>query len=102
MAATLKLTRDQSTPPELRRGRFEVSVDGETVGSLENHGTFEKQIAPGRHWLRLRKGRYTSQEVTFDVPDGDTMTFRCHGARFWPMWLLSFAVPSMAISVTPE
>jgi len=46
MPATLKLTRDQSVPPELRRGRFEVAVDGKSVGSLENHDTCEAQIDP--------------------------------------------------------
>jgi hypothetical protein len=102
MTATLKLTRDQNTPPELRRGLFEVSVDGRSIGLLENHGTFEAQIAPGVHRLRLRRGRYTSRQLGFDVSDGDSVTFRCHGARVWPTWLLSFAVPSMAISASQE
>ena len=102
MAATLKLTRDQNTPIELRRGRFEVLVDSKNAGSLDNHETFEEQIAPGRHTLQLHKGRYKSQEVAFEVSDGDTMNFHCHGAKIWPTWLLSFAVPSMAISISPE
>lgn len=102
MAATLKLTRDQNTPPELRRGAFEVSVDGQSVGSLENHDTLEAKIDPGLHSLRLLKGRYTSREPSFDLPDGDIVAFRCHGARVWPTWLLSFSFPSMAISVRHE
>lgn len=102
MSATLKLTRDQSVPIELRRGRFEVLVDGERFGSLDNHETFETQLAPGRHSLQLRRGRYKSQTVTFAVPEGETVDFRCHGARIWPTWLLSFAVPKMAISVSQE
>ncbi|MGH8987983.1 MAG: hypothetical protein ACRDXC_05215 [Acidimicrobiales bacterium] len=99
MTATLKLTRDQSIPIELRRGPFQISVDDKDVGSLENHETFDVQIAPGHHTLRLHKGRYKSKELGFDVPDGDSVTFRCHGARIWPTWLISFAIPSMAISL---
>lgn len=99
MPATLRLTRDQSIPIELRRGRFEVSVDGITLGSIENHDTFEAQIDPGRHVLRLDKGRYASRNFMFDVADGEVVDFICHGARVWPTWLLSFAIPSLAISV---
>jgi hypothetical protein len=102
MPATLTLTRDQGLPIELRRGRFDVSVDGTRVGSIENHGTFETQVAPGVHTLQLHHGRYKSQELSFTVADGDTAGFKCHGARIWPTWLLSFAVPSMAISVSRD
>lgn len=102
MPATLKLTRDQSIPVELRRGRFEVSLDGESIGSLGNHSSFEAEILPGRHALRLHKGRYTSRELSFEAADGGTVSFRCHGAKIWPTWLLSFAVPSMAISLHQE
>ena len=103
MSATLRLTRQVgSSLPELRRGRFEVSVDGKDVGSLENKDIFQAQIDPGRHTLRLHKGRYASRELDFEVADGNTVTLRCHGARVWPTWLLSFAIPSMAISVSQE
>lgn len=102
MAATLRLIREQNLPIELRRGRFDVSVDGKPIGSLDNHQTFEGQIEAGRHALQLHKGRYRSKEVMFDVPDGDTVSFRCHGARIWPTWLLSFAVPRLAISISYE
>jgi hypothetical protein len=102
LAATLQLARVQARPPELRRGIFEVSVDGNSIGSIANHDIFETQIAAGHHTLRLRKGRYTSRQLSFEASDGDTVTFRCHGARIWPTWLLSFALPSMAISLTQE
>lgn len=102
MPATLRLTRDQSIPVELRRGRFDVFVDGERVGSIENHENFEVQVEPGRHTLGLRKGRYSSQEVSFDVGDGHTVSFRCHGAMIWPTWLLSLVVPTMAISLRQQ
>jgi hypothetical protein len=79
-----------------------VVVDGQSIGSLDNHETFEEEIVPGRHTLRLYKGRYKSGERTFEVGEDDTANFQCHGARTWVTWLLSFAVPSMAISVSQE
>ncbi|MGH9019035.1 MAG: hypothetical protein ACRDY1_14885 [Acidimicrobiales bacterium] len=103
MPATVTLTRHVgSFLPELRRGRFAVAVDGQDVGALENGETFEVAVAPGRHALRLHKGRYSSRPFAFAVADSDTVTLRCHGARVWPRWLLSFLVPSLAISVRPE
>lgn len=61
MSATLRLTRDVGSACfELRRGRFEILVDGKPVGSLANHDRAEIQIEPGRHNLALRKSRYSS------------------------------------------
>lgn len=61
MAATLKPTRDVgSVAFELRRGRFEILVDGKPVGSLVNHDTAEARIKPGLHNLVLHWGRYSS------------------------------------------
>ena len=68
MSATLRLTRDVGTAAfELRRGRFEILVDGKPAGSLANHDTAETQIEPGRHSLVLRYGRYCSRIRTFDA-----------------------------------
>jgi hypothetical protein len=103
MAATLKLQRDVGANlPELRRGRFKVVVDGESIGSLDNHETLKEEIVPGRHTLRLSKGRYKSGERTFEVGDDDSANFQCHGARTWVTWLISFAAPSLAISLSQE
>lgn len=59
MPATLRLTRE-GTGIELRRGLFEILVDGQTV------------------------------------------SFRCHGAMVWPRWLASFVKPDLAISLNRE
>lgn len=102
MSATLRLTRDVGSAAfELRRGRFEISVDGKPVGSLANHETVETQIEPGRHNLVLRKGRYSSRTRTFDAADGDVVSFRCNGARIWPTYLASLLRPSLGISLRP-
>lgn len=100
MSATLQLTREPSRPLiELRRGRFDVVLDGRTIGSIENHGAFEAQVDAGHHVLRLRKGRYTSRELVFDVSDGQVANFRCHGASIWPTYVASILVPATAISL---
>jgi hypothetical protein len=99
--ATLTLTR-KSIGMELRGGTFDILVDGTRVGSIEPHETTKTPVEPGRHTLRVRKGRYSSRELTFDAADGDVVTFRCSGAKIWPIWLVTFAVPSLALSLSHE
>lgn len=100
MSATLRLTRNVGSAAfELRRGRFEIVVDGKPVGSLENHETVEIPIDPGRHEVVLHKGRYSSRSLTFDAPDGEAVNFRCHGARIWPTYVASIFKPDLAISL---
>jgi len=101
MPATLKLTR-KAFGMELRRGTFDVLVDSTRVGSIELHDTFETSVEPGRHTLQVRKGRYSSGQLSFQVTDGDVIGFRCNGARIWPIWLVSFVVPSLALSLHRE
>jgi hypothetical protein len=99
VSATLRVTRDPTFGIELRRGTFDVSVDGNSVGAVENHETVEAPVEPGRHTVLIRKGRYSSQRRSFDVADGDVVTFRCCGARIWPTYVASFIVPNVAISL---
>ncbi len=102
MSATLKVTHELGFGIELRRGRFEVLVDGETVGSAENHETSETPLAPGHHTLRLRKGRYSSRAQSFEAADGEVVGFRSHGARIWPTYVASIFIPNLAISLRRE
>jgi hypothetical protein len=102
MSATLKVTRELSFGIELRRGRFEISVDGNGAGSLDNHETVETPLEPGPHTVQIRHGRYTSREQSFDAADGDLVSFRCHGTRIWPLWVASTFVPTLAISLKRE
>ncbi len=101
MAAILKLTRE-GVGMELRRGTFDVLVDGQRAGSIELHDSLEWPVEPGRHTLRIRKDRYSSPDVTFDVADGQTASFRCHGAMMWPRYVASAVVPTLAISLHRE
>jgi hypothetical protein len=102
MSATLRLTREAGFGIELRRGRFEISVDGNDVGSLDDHETVETPLTPGRHTVQIRHGRYSSRGQSFDAADGEVVSFRCHGARVWPIYVASIAVPSLAIALKRE
>jgi len=84
---------------EVRRGPFEVLLDGQRVGSVEMNATLELPVEPGRHTLQVRNGRNSSQRVTFDAADGDMFAYRCTGKRFLPLFLASFVVPSLALKL---
>jgi hypothetical protein len=88
---------------EVRRGAFDVVLDGKPVGSVEKHGTFETPVEPGRHTVQIRNGRRnSSQTAAFDAAEGQVIAFRFSGKNILPVFLLSFAVPSLAISLKRE
>jgi hypothetical protein len=101
MAATLKLTH-KAIGVEVRRGTFDAVLDGERVGSVELNDTFETPVGPGRHSLQVRNGRNASRTATFDAAEGEVVAFRCSGKRILPIFLASFFVPSLALSLTRE
>jgi len=101
MAATLKLTH-KAMGAEVRRGTYDAVVDGERVGSLEMNDTIEIPIEPGHHTLQVRNGRNSSRTLTFDAAEGQVIAYRCTGKRILPIFLASFVVPSLALSLRPE
>jgi hypothetical protein len=101
MSATIKLTH-KAIGVEVRRGSFDVMVDGAQVGSLEMNDAIELPIEPGHHTLQIRNGRNLSRCLAFDPTDGQVVAFRCTGKRFLPIFLLSFVVPRLALSLRPE
>lgn len=101
LSATLKLTRE-GVGIELRRGTFEIDIDGVGVGSIEPHEAKEISIEPGHHTLALRRGRYRSRPHSFDVRNESVVSFRCHGAMMWPRWVASALKPDLGISLTRE
>jgi hypothetical protein len=101
MSATLKLTH-RAIGVEVRRGTFDVVVDGEHVGSLEMNEAIEIPIEAGHHTLQVRNGRNLSRTLTFDAVEGQVVAFRCTGKRFLPIFLVSFVVPRLALSLRPE
>jgi hypothetical protein len=74
MAATLKLTH-KAIGVEVRRGTFDVVVDGKPVGSLEMNNTVEVPLEPGGHTLQVRNGRNSSRTQPFDAAEGEVVAF---------------------------
>ncbi len=73
------------------------------AGSIESDGdTIETPAAAGCHTLQVRERRYSSRELSFQVTDGQVISFRCHGQRITPIFLLSFVVPRWALKLRPE
>jgi len=85
MPATLKLTH-KAIGAEVRRGTYDVLVDGERAGSVEMNHTIEIPIEPGRHTLQVRNGRNSSSTETFDAAEEGIVAFRCSGKRFLPLF----------------
>jgi hypothetical protein len=101
MAATLKLAH-KAIGVEVRRGTFDVVLDGKRVGSVEMNDTFETPVESGRHTVQVRNGRNSSRTQTFDAAEGEIIAFRCTGKRFLPVFLASFVVPSLALVLRRE
>ena len=101
MATTLKLTH-KAIGVEVRRGTYDAEVDDQRVGSVEMNDTIEIPIEPGHHTLQVRNGRNSSRTLTFDAAEGQVVAFRCTGKRLLPIFLLSFVVPRLALSLRAE
>ena len=101
MAATLKVTH-KAIGVEVRRGTYDVVVDGERAGTLELNETVDIPVEPGRHTVQVRNGRNSSRTKSFDVAEGEIASFRCSGKSILPIFLLSFVVPSLALSLVRE
>jgi hypothetical protein len=101
ITATLKLTH-KTIGVEVRRGTYDVVLDGKPAGSLELNDPIEIPVEPGHHTLQVRNSRNASGTKTFDAAEGETVAFRCGGKRILPIFLLSFVVPSLALSLRRE
>jgi hypothetical protein len=75
VAATLPLVRE-GFGFELRRGTFQILLDGNDVASIEWKQASEVPIEPGHHPLQINSGRYSSQSHSFDTADGEIVNFR--------------------------
>jgi hypothetical protein len=99
MAATLKVIH-KAIGAEVRRGTYDVVVDGDRVGSVEMNDTLEIPLEPGPHSVQVRDGRKSSGAQTFQAAEGDVIAYRCTGKRFLPIFLASFLAPSLALALT--
>jgi hypothetical protein len=101
MSATLKVTH-KAIGVEVRRGPYDVEVDGKRAGSVAMNDTVELPVEIGRHTLKLRSGRNSSRTQTFVATEGQTIAFRCTGKSFLPVFLASFIVPNLALQLRRE
>ena len=101
MSATLRITH-KAIGVEVRRGTYDVLVDGKPVGSIEMNDTIEIPVEPGRHTLQVRNGRNSSGTQTFDAAEEEVVAFRCTGKRFLPIFLASFVVPRLALKLVRD
>ena len=101
MSATLRVSH-KAIGAEVRRGAYDVEVDGKRVGTVAMNDTFETPVEPGPHSLQVRNGRNSSRAESFDTADGETVLFRCTGKRFLPLFLASFVVPKLALVLVRE
>jgi hypothetical protein len=98
VTATLKMTH-KAIGVEVRRGTYEIVVDGQGAGSLEMNDTIEIPVEPGRHTVKIHSGRNCSRTQTFEAAASQTVAFRCTGKSFLPIFLASFVVPSLALQL---
>jgi hypothetical protein len=101
MSATLTVAH-KAFGAEVRRGTYDIMLDGERVGSVDMNDTFETPVEPGRHSLQVRSGRNSSRTVTFDAVDDGVVAYRCTGKSILPIFLVSFLIPSLALSLHRE
>lgn len=99
--ATLKLTH-KAIGAEVRRGPYDVLVDGQRAGTVDLNETIEIAVTPGRHTLQVRSGRNSSRVQTFEAGASQTVAFRCTGKSFLPIFLASFLFPGMALQLRRE
>ena len=98
MSATLQVTH-KAIGAEVRRGTYDVVVDGARAGAVDMNQTIEIPVEPGRHTLQVRNGRNSSGTETFDAAEDEVVAFRCTGKRFLPIFLASFVVPRLALKL---
>jgi hypothetical protein len=102
MSPALILERENTGVMELRRGRFEIVLDGNPAGAIDRNQTVELPVEPGPHTLQVRAGRYSSHAHSFDVADGTNVRFRCNGAILWPQYVASLFVPTIGLRLKRE
>ena len=98
MTATLKVVH-KAIGVEVRRGAYDILVDGVSVGNVTMNHSTSVSIDPGRHTVQVRHRRASSRSVSFEAIDRQTIAYRCTGKSFLPVFLLSFVIRSLALQL---
>jgi len=81
-----------------RNQRWQVLIDGASVGAIAVNQTLELPVEPGQHTLRLKASeRFTSQERTFEIAGGEEIWFSGRSQFLWPLMLASLVKPDLWI-----
>ncbi len=105
--ATLRLSRGYAGNPisgllSGKKERWNIALDGRVVGQLAYEETVEVSLAPGHHSLRVGQGRHLSARRSFDVAEGEVVSYRCHGPRYPPVFLAGAIKPDLWIALRRE
>jgi len=92
MVATLRLTH-KSIGVEVRRGPYDIVVDGQRAGSLDMNDTIEIPIASGGHTLQVAVVEIPA-EFRPSTPPKAKPSLPMHRKSFLPIFLASFVVPA--------
>ncbi len=98
--ATLALTRKGRIFGH--RHAWQILLDGKPAGSIADDDAARLPVEAGHHTLRLSTRRFTSPERSFDVAEGEIVSFSCHAPLFWPQAAAAVIVPSLWISLRQE
>ena len=97
MSSTVTLKRAATGAAELRRGSFEIILDGKP-------SRIDRPEPDRRTTGRARLTHAPSQSrpllkprQSFDAADGTNIRFRCNGAILWPQYLASLFVPTIGL-----
>lgn len=102
--ATLRLSRGYAGNPISglltgRNERWDIALDGRVVGQIAYEETVEVSLPPGHHTLRVGQGRHLSARRSFDVAEGEVVSYGCHGPRFPPVFLAGAIKPDLWIAL---
>lgn len=71
MASWVRIQRRNQMTSRL--GDFDVTIDGNYMGSLSVGQTRTFEIAPGSHWANVQGWMQSSNRTNFDVTNGQTI-----------------------------
>jgi hypothetical protein len=79
-------------------GPYPVFVDDKQVGSVRSQETVDLPIETGRHTVRVGSGRHVSPTRSFEIAEGEMVSFWCRGAMLWPLYLVALFKPDLWIT----
>ena len=72
----LIISREKSHWGDILR-KYNIMVDGQRVAQIENGGTVQIDIPPGRHKLWVAIDWCRSLKLDIDISDDEDQTFQC-------------------------